>query len=116
MNSFFQDLKSQSRGTREVLFGLCVVITVSLAGTIWFRSFEERIFVGLNPDAEMQAEFHAERRSTEQASMLAGIGTIWGSMKATIADALGIVMPDAEMEVQNGISGSPHPLPISEDK
>ena len=65
------------------MFALCVVITISLVGLVWFRSFEEDIFVMLNPEPEKQEKFYAER---EQRTPLiyANITRGLGSMRATL--------------------------------
>ena len=60
--SFFKDIKNQSQGAREIMFLLSTIITVSLVGMIWFRSFEKNIYVMLNPDREAEQKFFAGGR------------------------------------------------------
>lgn len=59
--SLLDDIRNQPKHIREMMFAFCVIITVSLVGLIWFRSFEEDLFVLINPDPEKQAQFYANR-------------------------------------------------------
>lgn len=59
--SLLDDIRSQPKHVRELMFAFCVIITVSLVGLVWFRSFEEDLFVLINPDIEKQAQFYANR-------------------------------------------------------
>lgn len=69
------------------MFGFCVVITVSLAGFIWFRSFEENIFVLMNTDEAAQEQFYAERAENTPA-LLATLGTSYQNLRAAVSGFL----------------------------
>lgn len=85
--SFLDDIKKQPQGVRETMFVLCVVITISLAGMIWFRSFERNLFTMLNPDQEIQQQYFAQ---TGNESLLSNIGKSFNDLKASISNILNI--------------------------
>jgi len=85
--SFLDDIKKQPRGVRETMFVLCVVITISLAGMIWFRSFERNLFTMLNPDEEIQQKYFAQ---TGNESLFSNIGESFSDLKASISNILNI--------------------------
>ena len=85
--SFLDDIKKQPQGVREAVFALCVVITISLVGMIWFRSFERNLFTMLNPDEEIQQKYFAQ---TGNESLFANIGKSFNDLKASISNLLNI--------------------------
>jgi len=115
--SFLDDIRKQPQHVREIMFALCVVITISLVGLVWFRSFEEDIFVMLNPEPEKQEKFYAER---EQRTPLiyANITRGLGSMRATLYDAFGFLEDynSKKVEVEEEYTGEAHKLPLSGNK
>ena len=48
--SFLDEIRKQPQHHREIMFGLCVVTTISLVGMVWFNSFEKNLYVLLNPE------------------------------------------------------------------
>jgi len=82
--SLFEDIRRQPRHVREMMFALCVVITVSLVGLIWFRSFEKNIFVLMNPDPKKQEQFFAERAKNTP-TLVASFQSTYGVLKAGIS-------------------------------
>lgn len=117
--SFLDDIKKQPRHVREIMFALCVVTTISLVGMVWFRSFEEDLFVMLNPEPDKQEKFYAER---EQRTPLiyANVTEALGNMRAAMYDALGFVEDyNSQVEVQEEdveLNGEAQMLPLSGDK
>ena len=85
--SLLQDIRNQPRHIREVMFAFCVVITVSLVGLIWFRSFEETIFVMMNPDPAKQDKFFALRQENTP-TLFAGISNSYQGLRAAISGFL----------------------------
>ncbi len=98
------------------MFGLCVVITISLVGLIWFRSFEENLFVMLNPEPEKQAQFYAER-DKHTPIVFANVTAALGNLRATMYDALGFFKDySSKVKEDEELKGETHKLPISGNK
>lgn len=99
------------------MFAFCVIITVSLVGLIWFRSFEEDLFVMLNPEPEKQEQFYAER-DARTPLVYASITKALGNMQAAIYDAFGFLddYNSNEVKVEEAYTGEIHKLPLSGDK
>lgn len=115
--SLLNDIRKQPRHVREIMFGLCVVITVSLVGMIWFRSFEEDVFVMLNTDEQIQAKFYAER--DKNAPIYANLVNAVGGLRAVLYDAFGFLddyNSGGEINIESEFEGKVYKLPISEDK
>ena len=88
--SFLQEIRKQPQYAREVMFGLCVIITISLVGLVWFRSFEEDLFVMLNSDQERQDKFYAERG--ERTSVIyANVTAALVNLRAILYDSFGFL-------------------------
>lgn len=116
---FLDDIKKQPKHIREIMFGLCIVITISLVGIVWFRSFEEDLFVLLNPEQDKQEQFYAER-SQRTPIVYANLTKALVNMRAALYDTFGffedytsdkIVKPEEEE-----LTGEVHELPLSGDK
>ena len=99
------------------MFGLCVVTTVSLIGMIWFRSFEEDLFVLLNPEPDKQAKFYAQR-DQRTPILYANVTQAFTNMRASMYNALGFLQEynTKQVEVEEELKGDVHELPLSEDK
>lgn len=87
MTSLLKEIRRQPRHIREIMFAFCVVITVSLVGLVWFRSFEETLFVMMNPDPAKQEKFFAQRKENTP-TLFASIQTSYNGLKAVISDML----------------------------
>lgn len=115
--NFLDDIRKQPQHVREIMFALCVIITISLVGLVWFRSFEEDLFVMLNPEPEKQEQFYADR---EQRTPLvyANVTKALGNMRAVIYDAFGFLEDynSTKVEVEEEYTGEVHKLPLSGDK
>lgn len=98
------------------MFGLCVIITVSLVGMIWFRSFEEDLFVMLNPEPEKQEQFYAER-AERMPTVYANITKAFGNLQAAFYNAFGFLdnYNSKEIEVDQ-YEGEVRKLPLSGDR
>ena len=99
------------------MFALSVIITISLVGIIWFRSFEEDLFVILNPDQNKQEQFYAER-SKRTPIAYANFTKALGGLTANIYSALGFLQDynSNGVEVEEEYKGEIHKLPLSGDK
>lgn len=69
------------------MFAFCVIITISMVGLVWFRSFEENLFVLLNTDPEKQANFFAERAKNTP-TLFASVQKSYDGLKATLSELL----------------------------
>lgn len=115
--SFLDEIRKQPKHVREIMFGFCVVITVSLVGIVWFRSFEEDLFVMLNPEPEKQEKFYAER-DQRTPLVYASVTNALGSLRATMYNALGFFndYSSSDMKENQEYTGEVHKLPLSGDK
>ncbi len=115
--SFLDEIKRQPQYVREIMFGLCVVITVSLVGLVWFRSFEENLFVILNPEPEKQAQFYAER-DKRTPLVFANVTAALGNLRATVYSAMGFFKDysSSQIKVEEDLKGDTHKLPLSGNK
>ena len=114
---FLEDIKKQPQHIREIMFGLCVVITVSLVGVIWFRSFEKDLFVMLNPEPDKQAQFFAEM-DAHQPLGYADLSKALGNLRASVYNAFGFMKNynANQVDVEPEYTGEVHSLPLSGDK
>jgi|SRR3989344_2661143 len=115
--SFLDDIKKQPRHIREIMFGLCVITTISLVGLVWFRSFEEDIFVLINTDPVKQAQFYAERAGRTP-TIYAAATKAFGNLRATMYSALGFLddYNSNIIKVEEEYKGGSKQLPLSGDK
>ena len=98
------------------MFALSVVITMSLIGIIWFRSFEEDLFVLLNPEPDKQERFYAEREKRTP-TIYAKISDTMVGLRATIYNAMGFFDDyRTKIEVEEEYIGEVQKLPLSGDK
>src|SRR3989338_8363240 len=98
--SFLKDIKNQPQATKEIMFGLSVVITVSLAGVVWFNSFQKNVYVMLNPDKETEQKFFAggnprfahlyDEKTTDIPSLFSNIGQTGKDLKAAVLNMFNI--------------------------
>lgn len=115
--SFLDDIRKQPRHVREIMFGLCVVTTVSLVGIIWFRSFEEDLFVLLNPELEKQQQFYAER-DKRTPLLYANVAKAFTELRASMYNALGFLEDynSKQVKIEEELNGEANTLPLSGDK
>ena len=115
--SFLNDIQKQPQHVREIMFGFCVIIAISLVGIVWFRSFEEDLFVMLNPEAADQEKFYAER-DQRTPLIYASVTSALGDLRATMYNALGFFndYTFSETKQEPEYTGEVHKLPLSGDK
>lgn len=115
--SFLDEIHKQPRHVREIMFALSVVITMSLVGIIWFRSFEEDLFVLLNPEPEKQEKFYTEREKRTP-TIYATVSDTVVNLRATIYNAMGFFddYNSSKVEVEEEYMGEVQKLPLSGDK
>lgn len=123
--SFLDEIRRQPRHHREIMFGLCVVTTISLVGMVWFNSFEKNLYVLLNPGENADQRFLAENEESKtDLSLFGNIGQTGQELKATFYDifyAIGGNLTgnngkDVIIENTNNDSGRVYMLPVSEKK
>ena len=115
--SFLDDIKKQPRHIREIMFGLCVVTTISLIGLVWFRSFEKDVFVLLNTDPAKQAQFYGDRAGRTPTVFAAATKT-FGNLRATMYSAFGFLEDYGSnvINIEEEYKGGAKQLPLSGDK
>ena len=99
------------------MFGLCAVTTVSLVGMVWFRSFEENLFVMLNPEPDKQEKFYASREARTPI-VYAELTKALGNARAAIYNAMGFMKDYSsnKVQVEPEYKGETHELPLSGNK
>ena len=115
--SFLDEIHKQPRHVREIMFGLCAVITISLVGIIWFRSFEKDLFVMLNPEPEKQEKFYADRNERTPI-IYADLTKALGNARAALYSAMGFMKDYSsnKVQVEEEYKGETHELPLSGNK
>ena len=99
------------------MFALCVIITISLVGMVWFRSFEKDMFVLLNPSQEAQDKFYAAR-DQRIPTVYANATKAFVNMRASVYDAMGFLKDynSNQVNVEEEYKGEARKLPISGDR
>ena len=114
--SFLEEIRKQPRHVREMMFGFCIITTVSVIGMIWFRSFEEDLFVLLNPESEKQDKFYAERNRRTPV-VYANLTKAIGDLRANLYNVLGFFDDYSSKDLESEeYKGKAYQLPLSEDK
>jgi len=120
--SFLDDIRKQPQHHREIMFGLCVVTTISLVGMVWYNSFERNLYVLLNPEENADQRFLAEDKSVP--SLLGNISQTGKDLKATFYDifsSIGGLTGNDEKDIiidnsKSNDSDKVYTLPVSEKK
>lgn len=123
--SFLDEIRKQPRHHREIMFGLCVVTTISLVGMVWYNSFEKNLYVLLNPGENADQRYLAENKNVP--SLLGDIGKTGQDLKAAFYNIFNLTGNDKKdlPTGQAGIiientktddSGRVYALPVSEKK
>ena len=114
--SFFKDIKNQSLAVRQIMFGLCVVTTVSLVGMVWYRSFETKLYVLMDrqPQTDTQSVFFAKDNNSP--GLFASLSGALGNMKTAVLDLFSVF--DSKSNTSDGevFKGKAYQLPLSGDK
>ncbi len=116
--SFLDEIRKQPKHHREIMFGLCVVTTISLVGMVWYNSFEKNLYVLLNPGDTAGQRYLAENKNVP--SLLGDIGKTAQDLKAAFYNIFNLTGNDKK---DNNIgntkpadSGRVYLLPLSEKK
>lgn len=116
--SFLEELRKQPRHHREIMFGLCVVTTISLVGMVWYNSFEKNLYTLMNPGEGAEQKFLAKNESIP--SLLGDIGKTGKDLKATFYNIFNLTNDDKKESVvestKSNDSGKVYMLPISEER
>lgn len=91
MNKLLQEIRNQPEHIRHVIMWLCVVITFSLVGYVWFRSTQSKFVAMLHPEEFKQQLIErglALEKTKETGSPLSGLGHSFALLKASLADLL----------------------------
>jgi len=114
--SLLNEIHKQPRGTREIMFVLSVIISVSLVGMIWFSSMEKDLYALINPEEVQQDVFFAEDDGAAD-SLFASIGQFGSSMKAAVSQVFSLFSDFDQVNVNTiELEGETYPLPLSGDK
>lgn len=104
--SFLDEIRKQPRHHREIMFGLCVVTTISLVGMVWYNSFEKNLYVLLNPGENADQRFLAENKNVP--SLLGNISETGKDLKAAfynIFSSVGGFIGNDKMDLPTGQAG-----------
>ena len=115
--SFLNEIRKQPQHHREIMFGFCVVTTISLVGMVWYNSFEKNLYVLLNPGETTDQKNFAENKNVP--SLLGDIGKTGQDLKAAFLNIFNLTNNDKKESVESGKnidSGRVYLLPFSEKK
>jgi len=116
--SFLDEIRKQPQHHREIMFGLCVVTTISLVGMVWYNSFEKNLYVLLNPGETTDQRNFAENKNVP--SLFGDIGKTGQDLKATFLSIFNLSSNDGkEIIIENtkvNDSGRVYTLPLSEKR
>ncbi|MBI2669837.1 MAG: hypothetical protein HYX20_01680 [Candidatus Yanofskybacteria bacterium] len=117
MKRILDEIRQQPEHIRHIFLWLCVVITFSVIGFVWFRQTTKQFIALMHPEEE-QARILAEKNKPKHPSPFATIFNVWGNLRANISELL--TGPESNLEIQNSAPGTekielpPQKLPISE--
>ena len=116
--SFLEEIRRQPQHHREIMFGLCVVTTISLVGMVWYNSFEKNLYVLLNPGETTDQRNFAENKNVP--SLLGDIGKTGQDLKAAFFSIFNLTNDDKkDITIDNTKAndlGKVYTLPLSEKK
>lgn len=100
------------------MFGLCVVTTISLVGMVWYNSFQQNLYVLLNPGENADQRYLAENQNTP--SMFGDLGKTGQDLKAALFSIFNLTGNDKKDNIienpKTNDSGKVYTLPLSEKK
>ena len=116
--SFLDEIRKQPRHHREIMFGLCVITTISMVGMVWYNSFEKDLYVLLNPGENAEQRFLAENKTTP--SLLGNISQTGKDLKATLFNIFNLAGNDKNDIIIDNTKANDservYTLPMSEKK
>src|SRR3989339_600730 len=95
--SILEEIRQQPKHIREIMFGFCVITTISIIGLVWYRSFEKNLFVLLNPSDTINQNQYAQANS----SLLGDIGSTFKDLSGTIFGFVGVDSGSKDQDVKN---------------
>ena len=114
--SFLDDIRKQPQHHREIMFGLCVVTTISLVGMVWYNSFQKNLYVLLNPGQNVSQSNLAKQ---SEPSMFGGVSQVGKDLKAAFYNIFNLTGNDKKGNVVNTKVNDPgrvYTLPLSGKK
>lgn len=116
--SFLSEIRKQPQHHREIMFGLCVVTTISLVGMVWYNSFQKNLYVLLNPGENADQRYLAKNKNVP--SLLGDIGQTGQDLKAAFYSIFNLTSNDQKDTIIESTkvndSGRVYTLPISEKR
>ncbi len=113
--SILDEIREQPEHIRKIMFGFCVITTVSIVGVIWYRSLERNLFALLNPDEIANQPKYAQTNS----GLFGDIGSTFSDLGGTISNFVGFgdKAKNAKIGTEPGVatkeSGKAYLLPLS---
>lgn len=113
--SILKNIQEQPQHIREIMFGLCVVTTVSLVGAVWFHSFQKDTYALLNPEEANTQKFLAQEN---QKSLFDNLSGTFSDLGAALSGILGSGGPadQKDIGVEKTSADKVYLLPLSEEK
>ena len=105
--SILDEIREQPEHIRKIMFGFCVITTISIVGVIWYRSLEKNLFALLNPDEMANQPKYAQTSS----GLFGDIGSTFKDLGGTIFNFIGI-----KSEPNNIENSSDTSAPAESDK
>ena len=116
--SFLDEIRIQPRHHREIMFGLCVVTTISLVGMVWYNSFQQNLYALLNPGENIDQRYLAENKKVP--SLFGNIGQVGKDLKAAFYNIFNLTGNDQKDNIIDNTkpndSGRVYTLPLSGKK
>ncbi len=100
--SFLDEIHKQPRHHREIMFGLCVVTTLSLIGMVWYNSFQKDLYALLNPGQEAGQNVLAQGKN--EPSMFGGFKQAGVDLKAAFLSVFNLTK-DVSNDKKDGQAG-----------
>src|SRR3989339_1394094 len=95
--SILDEIREQPEHIRKIMFGFCVITTISIVGVIWYRSLEKNLFALLNPDEMANQPKYAQTSS----GLFGDIGSTFKDLGGTIFNFIGVDNEDRNSDTQN---------------
>jgi hypothetical protein len=116
--SFLDEIRKQPRHHREIMFGFCVVTTVSLVGMVWYNSFQKNLYVLLNPGETTDQRNLAENKNVP--SLFGDLGKTGQDLKAAFYSIFNLTGNDKKDSITDTTKTAEpvrvYALPLSEKK
>ncbi len=128
--SFLDDIRKQPQHHRQITFALCFITTVSMVRMVWYNSFQQNLYVLLNPGqttdqrnfatANGGAPSKAGAQNTDVPSLLGNLGKTGQDLKAAFLNIFNLTGNDKkDTIIENTKANDPgrvYTLPLSGKK